>query len=136
MLCQSQLYQGTYKEALKTALRLVLYEKELGSKQVYQLIALTSFLNKNYKFCSKALSTLEQLPSLTRTQRQSFKDLAVNIFTRYEPKNRNENMIICPSKNCGSFVIFVEVILVLVLLVGKVYLIKDILNAKDVNIDL
>ena len=102
MLCQSQLYQGTYKEALKTALRLVLYEKELGSKQVYQLIALTSFLNKNYKFCSKALSTLEQLPSLTRTQRQSFKDLAVNIFTRYEPKNRNENMIICPSKNCGS----------------------------------
>ena len=102
MLCQSQLYQGTYKEALKTALRLVLYEKELGSKQVYQLIALTSFLNKNYKFCSKALSTLEQLPSLTKSQRQSFKDLAVNIFTRYEPKNRNENMIICPSKNCGS----------------------------------
>ena len=102
MLCQSQLYQNNYKEALKTALRLVLYEKELGSKQVYQLIALASFLNKNYKFCSKALSTLEQLPSLTKTQRQSFKDLAVNIFTRYEPKNRNENMIICPSKNCGS----------------------------------
>ena len=95
-------YQNNYKEALKTALRLVLYEKELGSKQVYQLIALTSFLNKNYKFCSKALSTLEQLPSLTKSQRQSFKDLAVNIFTKYEPKNRNENMIICPSKNCGA----------------------------------
>ena len=102
MLCQSQLYQNRYKEALKTALRLVLYEKELGSKQVYQLIALTSFLNQNYKDCSKALSTLEQLPSLTKSQRQNFKDLAVNIFTKYEPKNHNEKNIICPSKNCGA----------------------------------
>ena len=102
MLCQSQLYQNRYKEALKTALRLALYEKELGAKQVYQLIALTSFLNQNYKDCSKALSTLEQLPSLTNSQRQKFKDLAVNIFTRYPPKNHNEKTITCPSKNCGA----------------------------------
>ena len=102
MLCQSQLYQSRYKEALKTALRLALYEKELGAKQVYQLIALTSFLNQNYKDCSKALSTLEQLPSLTNSQRQKFKDLAVNIFTKYPPKNHNEKTITCPSKNCGA----------------------------------
>jgi WD repeat-containing protein 35 len=102
MLCQSQLYQNSYKEALKTALRLALYEKELGAKQVYQLIALTSFLNQNYKDCSKALSTLEQLPSLTNSQRQKFKDLAVNIFTKYPPKNHNEKTITCPSKNCGA----------------------------------
>ena len=25
----------------------------------------------------------------------------MNIFKKYEPKNRNENIIICPSKNCG-----------------------------------
>ena len=81
---------------------MALYEKELGAKQVYQLIALTSFLNQNYKDCSKALSTLEQLPSLTNSQRQKFKDLAVNIFTKYPPKNHNEKTITCPSKNCGA----------------------------------
>ena len=102
MLCQKQLNQYKYKEALKTALRLVLYEKELGSKEVYQLIALAAFLNKNYKHCSKALSTLEQLPSLTKQQRQNFKDLAVSIFMKYEPRNLNEKIIVCPKKNCGA----------------------------------
>ena len=25
----------------------------------------------------------------------------MNLLTKYEQKNRNENIIICPSKNCG-----------------------------------
>ena len=32
--------------------------------------------------------------------KKSSKDFAMNIFKKYEPKNRNENIIICPSKNC------------------------------------
>ena len=102
MLCQSQLYQNKYKEALKTALRLVLYEKELGAKEVYRLISLSAFLNQNYQHCSKALSTLENLPNLTKVQRQRYKDLAVHIFMMNEPKNHNEFFVKCPNKKCGS----------------------------------
>ena len=102
MLCQSQLYQNKYKEALKTALRLVLYEKELGAKEVYRLISLSAFLNQNYQHCSKALSTLENLPNLTKVQRQKYKDLAVHIFMMNEPKNHNEFFVKCPNKKCGS----------------------------------
>ena len=102
MLCQSQLYQNKYKEALKTALRLVLYEKELGAKEVYRLISLSAFLNQNYQHCSKALSTLENLPNLTKVQRQRYKDLDVHIFMMNEPKNHNEFFVKCPNKKCGS----------------------------------
>lgn len=102
MLCQTQLYEQKYPEALKTALRLALYEKELGAKEVYQLIALAGYLNHCYKECSKALSTLEQLPDLTKAQKQNFKDLAVGIFTKHEPRNKKEQFYTCPKKNCGS----------------------------------
>ena len=102
MLCQSQLYQHKHKEALKTALRLVLYEKELGAKEVYRLISLSAFLNQNYQHCSKALSTLENLPNLTKVQRQKYKDLAVHIFMMNEPKNHNEFFVKCPNKKCES----------------------------------
>ena len=102
MLCQSQLYQQKHKEALKTALRLVLYEKELGAKEVYRLISLCAFLNESYKDCSKALSTLENLPTLTKIQRQKYKDLAVHIFVMNEPKNHNETFVKCPNKKCDN----------------------------------
>ncbi len=66
MLCQTQLYQSKFNEALKTSMRLILYEKELGSKEVYRLIALSFYLNQSYKECSKAMSTLENLNTLNK----------------------------------------------------------------------
>jgi len=39
---------------------------------------------------------------LTKTQKQCSKDFAMNLLTKYEQKNRNENIIICPIKNCGD----------------------------------
>ena len=104
MLCQSQLYQNKTKEALKTALRLVLYEKELGPKEVYRLIALSSYLNHSYKECSKALSKLENLNLLNKAQKEKFRELSIGIFTRHDPKNTNEKKIKCPSKNCEGTV--------------------------------
>ena len=104
MLCQSQLYQSKTKEALKTALRLVLYEKELGAKEVYRLIALSAYLNQSYKECSKALSKLENLESLTKAQRQRYSELAIAIFTKHDPRNINVKTLKCPSKNCEATV--------------------------------
>jgi hypothetical protein len=83
-------------------MRLVLYEKELGSKEVYRLIALSAYLNQSYKECSKAMSTLENLSSLNKLQRQKYKDLSVAIFINHEPKNIDEKFLHCPNKNCGA----------------------------------
>lgn len=102
MLCQSQLYQNKTKEALKTALRLVLYEKELNPKEVYRLIALSSFLNHSYRECSKALSKLEHLSNVTEAERQRYQTLAINIFINHKPKNADVKNLKCPSKNCGG----------------------------------
>jgi WD repeat-containing protein 35 len=82
MLCQSQLYQGNYLAALKTSLRLVQYEKELDPKEVYRLIALNALLNKSYKECSNALSKLENLPKITKEEKEQFEELAIAIFTK------------------------------------------------------
>jgi WD repeat-containing protein 35 len=82
MLCQSQLYQGNYLAALKTSLRLVQYEKELDPKEVYRLIALNALLNKSYKECSNALSKLENLPKITKEEKEQFEELAIAVFTK------------------------------------------------------
>jgi WD repeat-containing protein 35 len=84
MLCQKQLYENKYNSALKTALRLSIYEKELSPKDVYRLIALSGLLNQSYKEASKALSKLENLDTLTRQEREKYKELSLSIFTTYK----------------------------------------------------
>ena len=88
--------------ALKTAMRLMQYEKELDAKEVYRLIALSAFLNKSYKECSKALAKLENLKNLTKDDRDQYQELAISVFTKYDPVNSKENQIKCPGKNCET----------------------------------
>ncbi len=102
MLCQVFLYKKNYKNALKCALRLVLYEKYLGIKNVYSLIALSAFLNKSYKYCSKAISKLENLKDLKPRIRNCYKELAVKIFIRNDCENIDERFLKCPNKNCEN----------------------------------
>jgi WD repeat-containing protein 35 len=90
--------------ALKTALRLVQYEKELDAKEVYRLISLSAFLNRSYKECSKAISKLENLPNLTKEEREKYQELAISIFTKYDPQNVRESQIKCPGKNCDLMI--------------------------------
>ncbi|MCQ2817045.1 MAG: hypothetical protein MJ252_07250 [archaeon] len=104
MLCQSQLYQNKVKDALKTALRLVVYEKEIGAKEVYRLIALSAFLNNCFKECSKALSKLENMGSLSKAQRECYRKLALNIFIQNDPINQEEQKYHCPAKGCDGVV--------------------------------
>jgi WD repeat-containing protein 35 len=90
--------------ALKTALRLVQYEKELDAKEVYRLISLCALLNKSFKECSKALSKLENMSNLTKKERDQYQELAISIFTQNEPINLKEKTIKCPGKNCDAMV--------------------------------
>ncbi len=91
-----------YTAALKTALRLTQYEKEIEAKEIYRLIALSSFLNKSYKESSKALSKLENLNTLTKEEREKYQELSISIFTKIDPLNARENTLNCPGKNCTN----------------------------------
>ena len=102
MLCQRQLYQNKFKEACKTVMRLTLYEKELGTEEVYRLIALCAYLNKCYKICSFALSILENLDTINKNRRLKYKELAKSIFVKYGPKNIDEKFYKC--ENCNQLV--------------------------------
>lgn len=70
-LLEVTLYLGTndyyrdYNRAMKTSMRLIEYEKELQTKDVYSLVALSCFFNECYKECSKAFVKLERLPDIT-----------------------------------------------------------------------
>ena len=98
------LFFSKNSSALKTALRLMQYEKEIEAKEIYKLVALTAFLNKSYKECSKALSKLENLTTLTKEEKEKFHDLAISIFTKIDPKNAKENTLECPGKNCENLI--------------------------------
>ena len=100
MLCQHQLYNRKFKEACKTSIRLTLYEKELGSEDVYRLIALCSYLNKSFNICSNALSTLEKLNTIDKFRQKKYEELAKSIFVKYEPKNVDEKFFKCPNNEC------------------------------------
>ena len=62
---------------MKTALRLKEYEKELQTKDVYSLIALSCLLNECYHECSKAFVKLERLPDITEKEKQGYEMLAI-----------------------------------------------------------
>lgn len=49
IMCQRQLYQGQFKSALKTALRLTDYELDMDARKIYTLVALAAYYNKSYK---------------------------------------------------------------------------------------
>ena len=104
MLCQVQLYNKKFKEACKTVMRLTLYEKELGTEEVYRLIALCAYLNKCFKICSKALCILKNLESINIYRRTKYKDLAESIFLKYGPKNIDEKFFKCPNEDCKQLV--------------------------------
>ncbi len=81
---------------------MVQYEKELDPKEVYRLIALSSFMNKSYKECSKALAKLENLHWLTKEEQEHYQELAISIFTKYSPINTKDQKLKCPSKECDA----------------------------------
>jgi WD repeat-containing protein 35 len=75
---------------MKTAMRLIEYEKELQTKDVYSLVAIASFFNQCYRECSRALVKLERLESLTKTEREAYEMLAINLFFRHQPHDQKQ----------------------------------------------
>ncbi|VDP77467.1 unnamed protein product [Echinostoma caproni] len=87
LLAQKQLYSGALDHALRTAQLLRDYEDILDPRVTYSLIALCACLGKAFATCSKAFIKLENLPDISPEERIAFENLAVEIFTRYQPIN-------------------------------------------------
>lgn len=100
LLAQRQLYSREYKYAMKTSLRLAEYELELDTKKVYSLIAVTSFYYRSYKECSKAFVKLEGLVENKDGDKERYQDLAVMIFSKYQPLEIISENYPCIGKNC------------------------------------
>ena len=81
---------------MKTAMRLIEYEKELQTKDVYSLVAIASFFNQCYRECSRALVKLERLDSITKQEREAYELLAINLFFRHQPHDKQKQEFNCP----------------------------------------
>lgn len=57
---------------MKTALWLIEYEKELNTKEVYSLVALSSYYNNCFKECSKAFVKLEWMQGISKQEREAY----------------------------------------------------------------
>ncbi|KAM6969516.1 WD repeat-containing protein 35 [Tautogolabrus adspersus] len=87
LLAQRQLYEGYMEKAMRTALHLREYEDIIPAVEIYSLLALCTATNRAFGTCSQAFIKLESLESLDPEQRQSYEDLALEIFTKYNPKD-------------------------------------------------
>jgi WD repeat-containing protein 35 len=98
LLCQRQLYQKEFQKAMKTSIRLMEYEKELDTKEVYSLIALSSYYNKCYKEASKAFVKLERLSNISKQERDKYESIALSMFSRHAPNDAPCVKFPCPKK--------------------------------------
>jgi len=55
---------------MKTAMRLIEYEKELSTKEVYSMVVIACMFNGCWRDCSKAFVKLERLDTVTPKQRE------------------------------------------------------------------
>lgn len=104
LLCQRQLYQKAYPRAMKTAMRLIEYEKELSTKEVYSMVALACFFNNCFRECSKAFVKLERLPGMSKKEREEYEMLAMNLFKLHPPIDRQKREQKCPQKDCNGII--------------------------------
>lgn len=85
---------------MKTAMRLIEYEKELSTREVYSIVVIACLFNECWRDCSKAFVKLERLDSLTPKEREHYEHLAFQLFGRHPPTNRQKQEFKCPKSNC------------------------------------
>ncbi|KAM5143257.1 WD repeat-containing protein 35 isoform 2-T2 [Callospermophilus lateralis] len=91
ILAQRQLYEGYVDTALKTALHLRDYEDIIPAVEIYSLLALCACASRAFGTCSKAFIKLESLETLSSEQKQQYEDLALEIFTKHNPKDNRKS---------------------------------------------
>lgn len=82
------------------ALHLREYEDIIPVVEIYSLLALCSAANRAFGTCSQAFIKLESLESLDPQQQQLYEDLALEIFTRHNPKDNRTLELDRSSEGC------------------------------------
>lgn len=85
-------------------MRLIEYEKELSTKEVYSIVVIACLFNECYRDCSKAFVKLERLEDLTQKQREQYENLAFQLFGRHPPQNRPRQEFKCPKSSCQALI--------------------------------
>jgi WD repeat-containing protein 35 len=94
ILAQQLYYAGSFKGAMRCALKLLDYDDIIPKQTIYSLIALTSYHAQYLGVCSKIFIKLELLDP------QVYQPLAGRIFSSKQPLNPKNSVISCQS--CGS----------------------------------
>ncbi|KAI4490168.1 hypothetical protein M0802_010893 [Mischocyttarus mexicanus] len=102
LLAHRQIYDGNFDGAMKTALRLREYEDILELEDIYCLLALSSAVNHAFATCSKAFIKLEAFEAIPKSKREEYEELAVNIFTKHDPKDTRNVKAECV--NCETLI--------------------------------
>ncbi|VDN93551.1 unnamed protein product, partial [Brugia pahangi] len=97
MLAHRQLYNGDINNAMMTALHLTDYEDLIDPAEIYSLLALSSCATRQFAVCSRAFIKLENLETFSADEKESYKKLAMKIFTKYSPKDTQMNKVECTS---------------------------------------
>jgi WD repeat-containing protein 35 len=97
ILAQRQFNNCQFEQSVITATLLIEYENILGPLLIYSLLALVSLHAGYYGTCSKAFIRLE---SIEGPESEYYKELAIEIFTRYSPKDPEDESAVCT--NCLS----------------------------------
>ena len=123
ILAQQQFQQGKLSGVMATAIKLQDYVDILDEEDVFSMLALASALNKCFGVCSKAFTCLESIPrvsgysqihphdlrlinsplvlsQLSPSDREDYQQLALDIFTKYPPKDGRYSKSECPQ--CGN----------------------------------
>lgn len=87
ILGQTLLYRGNVRVAMECAKEIVQYDDILDKKRVYAFLGVTSFYNAHFATCSDAFVKLEGLDGVTASERREYQDLALSVFTRYDPED-------------------------------------------------
>jgi len=85
---------------MKTAMRLIEYEKELSTREVYSIVVIACMFNGCWRDCSKAFVKLERLDTLTVKEREQYENLAFQLFGRHPPTNSQKQEFKCPKSSC------------------------------------
>ena len=102
LLTQRLLYAGQVEDAMVVAQRLPLYEDVLDPRDIYSLIAVTSYYNKHLALASRALICLEHLESLSAEQQERFADVAFAIFQHGAPTDPFASLAKAAGPGCSQ----------------------------------
>lgn len=93
-----------YPAALKTAIRLIEYEKDLTTKVVYSLVAVAAGYSGMWQECSKAFVKLENMDAVTPEDKEMYENMAISLFSKKPPKEDRSATLNCPGKTCTATV--------------------------------